>query len=319
MGILRGRPHPIAVSPNGRTIARHDLTTDDLLGGLRGADRPIRGLPPEVEHASGGPLLHDPATETIIVVYHGETFHGGDPMIFWSFLGMAVSTDHAETFTDLGPIITAPGPTHADAERGIVEVGGGGFVLREGWMQVYSGDRGTAEVRTQLGVARCRVDAVLESAARGAAPVFEKYLDGAWGSPGLGGEMTDLLASNEHRAMWFDAALLETTGQTLIVFSTVGLTAEEGWGWTHMGCVSHDGIEFDEPQQLYPAVDDAQLLYLSLDAPGSSQRCIAADWFHLYRVRSTTAFRWDDACLERVTVHIEMGATPADQATRRHR
>ncbi len=311
MGFLRDQGRTTVVAPNGPRLARHDLTTGTFVTGLLAADDTIEGLGPDVDHASGGPLHRDPDTGTVVLVYHGETFVGGAPELFRSFLGMAVSHDDARTFTDLGPIVTTPVPAPDDheAHRRPVDVGPGGFVVRDGWFQLYFQDRGILETRLNLGTARARLDDIVHAAGHGRPPTFQKYFEGTWTEPGLGGRATDLLPDHRCRVVWFDVAHLVALDATLCVFSTVRRAAGGvGHEWVHLGAVATDGLDFSTPVPIEDAGDPAELIYLTLDSGGPDQRRIEGNRFDIYRVRSTRPYRWDDARLERVRVTWDRAA-----------
>ncbi len=302
MGILRTNDRTLAIAPNGPRLARHDLAAGGFVGGLVSASDTIAGLGPDVAHASGGPLFHDRPTGLTMLVYHGETFADGDPTDYWAFLGMAVSQDEGTTFTDLGRILTSTIADSRSAGPRPVEVGPGGFVIRNGWWYLYFQDRAIDHIRVNLGVARARVDAVLAAVAAGRAPTFHKFARGRWDQPGLGGVADDLFAGRKHPVLWYDVAHLAAIDATLVVYSSVRRVKSGAYEWLHLGAVSHDGIHFSEAAPLSPDSHGDELLYLTIDSGGPDQRVIRGDRFDLYRVQSTERFRWNGAHLERFEV-----------------
>lgn len=302
MGFHRAAGRTLVVAPNGPCLARHDVTDGQFIDGLLSADDRIHGLPEDVDHASGGPLYHDEASGLLLLVYHGETFRDADYRDYYAFLGMAVSDDDGESFHDLGRIVTSWLDEHDPGRPRPVDVGPGGFVVRDGWFHLYFQDRGILHSRRDLSVVRAGVAEVLDAARDRRTPVFTKYFDGRWCEPGLGGRSDELLPHIERRVLWFDAAYLESWDRSLIVYSTVEDVAAGVPRWNHMVTLSHDGLDWSTPQRLHDEALPAELLYVTIDSGGPCQRTVTGDRFDLYRVRSTASYRWDDARLERLTI-----------------
>lgn len=102
--------------------------------------------------------------------------------------------------------------------------------------------------------------------------------------------------------IWFDVAVLQPLGLTVLVHSTVTGVVDRRGRWTHAVRVSEDGIAFSSPLPLYEESIDEELIYLTIDSGGPDQRTITGDGFDLYRMASRTPYRWDDARLEHVRV-----------------
>ena len=303
MGFHRpGDGRTLVVAPNGPALARHDLSGGGFISGLIEPRQTIQGLPPEVDHASGGPLHHDPDSGLLLLVYHGETFRDGDPRDYWSFLGLAVSEDEGDTFRDLGRIVSSWLDEHDEGRPRPVDVGPGGFVVRDGWFYVYFQDRGILHSRRDLSVARAPVAEVLAAARERRTPEFRKYFDGRWDEPGLGGRSDELLPDVERRVLWFDVALVDGLDAAILVYSAVQEVTDGVAMWNHGVTLSRDGVCWDDPRWLHDEPLPAEVLYVTVDSGGPSQRHIHGDRFDLYRVRSSGADRWHDAQLERVTV-----------------
>jgi hypothetical protein len=303
MGFHRVEGRTLVLAPNGPALSRFCVDDATLLDGLVASQEGILDLPPGVEHASGGPLVVDPTSGRIVLVYHGETFHEGDPSDFYSFLGMASAEGPGAPFRDLGRIITSDVADDDPTRQRPVELGPGGCLLRDGWLLVYFLDRHRWGVRRHLSVARARIEDVFDAAAQGRPPVFQTYDGRGWGEPGLGGRAVDLLASTPFPVMWFDVAWLAQVDAAVCVFSTVNWEVSS-WRWTHAVTTSVDGLRWSTPRLLYPTPLDGEALYVSIDSAGSSPRTVDGDTFDLYRVRATATFRWDDAVVERLSVRV---------------
>ena len=76
--------------------------------------------------------------------------------------------------------------------------------------------------------------------------------------------------------------------------------------WMHMASLSHDGLRWSSPVPLLDAPVTDEVIYLTLDSGGPDQRMITGDSFDIYRTRSSTPYRWDDAWLERVHVTFDL-------------
>lgn len=137
-----------------------------------------------------------PGAGNLLDVYHAEI---NTNTSFYSLLGLAVSSDDGLHWTDLGEIIRPNQPYQADLAG--FDIGSPRLVdSPDGqYFYVYFPDwiaNGTAQPTTAtiVSVARAPIASVLE-AAFGEIPhaaAFEKYYQGAWNEPGIGGLSTDL-------------------------------------------------------------------------------------------------------------------------------
>src|SRR3954466_9696926 len=150
----------------------------------------ITGVPKGgFSYLAGGPIFQDPYSGARLMIYHAEKGGGKN---FYSMLGMAISTDADGTnFRDLGVIVRPNIPS------GLAEVGGGSFAIVDGYMNVYFKDwlpnGGTAEVA----VARAPLAQVISNALAGQSTGFNKYYNGAWNEPGIGGNASHLETYND--------------------------------------------------------------------------------------------------------------------------
>lgn len=315
-GVHRDAARTLVIAPNGPRYARHELGPEGdigrgLIAGVRGATETIQGLPDAVAHASGGPLFHDPITGLLVVVYHGETFRNGDSSDYYSFLGMAASHDGGSTFRDLGRIITSELEEHDAARPRPVDVGSGAFVVVDDWFLVYFQDRGIIDMRRNLAVARASVAEVFDAATAGRAPEFRKRFEGEFTEPGLGGRSDELISPANCRIAWFDSIYLEQLGCVGLVASRFVGVAPTDLCWTQQLFVSGDGIDWRGPFDV-GSPQPAEMLYVSLDSGGPDPRRSEDGTFDLYRTRSTTSFRWDDAQLERLRVRVRGDSVTTD-------
>jgi hypothetical protein len=305
MGFHRRPGRTTVIAPNGGRVARHEYADVRFNSGPIATDIAISAQLAASDHASGGPLYHDEASDQLLLIYHGETFNDGDADDYYAFLGMAVSDDHGATFEDLGRIITSDLAEHDPERHRPVDVGSGAYVVRDGWMHVYFQDRGNGPCRRSLSVARARVTDVVDAARNRTTPVFHKYHDGTWEEPGIGGVSSELFDDAFRWVVWFDAAVIESIGCVVLVYSTSWLV-DGVPHWMHMATLSTDGIRWSPSQPLYDTPLTDEVIYVTIDSGGDQQRSITGSSFDLYRTRATTKFRWDEAWLERITVSFEV-------------
>lgn len=307
MGFLRRGAATIVISPNGGRLARHDLAAGDFSTGLTHSSIEIQGRRGPWDHASGGSLIQDPETGELLLVYHGETHTAGDPHDYYSFLGLATSPDEGRSFRDLGPIVVPDRPDFGPDRSGAVEVGPGPVIELDGTFLVYFQDRSVADVRRHLCVAAIPSGELFACTRAGLTPRFDKYHAGSFCSPGIGGPADDLLPGAVNPVLWFDVAVVPAVAAVLLVFSTVTVDATGSHRWTHMAAWSPDGTRFGPVVPISADTSSDEMLYMTIDSGGTVQRRIDTPHFDLYRVRSSSAWRWSAAIVERVPMEIRLG------------
>lgn len=293
-GVARLPGRTLAVAPNGRNIAVHDLDAG-LGAGLIAPQVPLVGGVDRHDHASGGPVWVDAAAGNIFVVYHGERFVDENPSSYWSYLGLAVSTDGAATFLDLGPIIE-PRAAESAHDRGLLDVGPGAFVVVDGWIYVYFFERGEVDTTLPLGVARCRLSDVERAASTGRAPEFTKWFGDGWEQPGLGGLATPLV---EDRILWFDVVAMPNRSGVVMVSSAADVVDGAPLWWLQIRR-SLDGLHWSEPIDIPDSDTRREQFYVTL--VGTHARASSDGSCSLYRVRAVAERRWETATVE----HLEM-------------
>jgi hypothetical protein len=92
-------------------------------------------------------------------------------------LGLGYSTDKGEHFTYCGEIIKP-----ADD---VANVGGGAYILRDGYIYAYYNDGDPITKKRLECVARAKLDEVVKAAAKHQVTTWNRYRDGQWDTPAL--------------------------------------------------------------------------------------------------------------------------------------
>lgn len=158
-----------------------------------------------LQYLAGGPLYCDPESRRVFLFYHAES-HRGTYKNFYSLLGLAVQSDaDGLAFKDLGPIFTAN--VSNENAKGIVEVGGAPYVIRDGYFYIYSRDvmGGVLPTEINLAVARAKVADVVRAGLEGQNTAWKKYYEGEFTEPALGGRSSALEKGNPS-VRWMDVS-----------------------------------------------------------------------------------------------------------------
>jgi hypothetical protein len=150
-------------------------------------------LPDYIDYVGGGPVYRvpdgEPGAGTLLLIYHAE--RPANP--FWSWLGLAKSTDEGKTWHDLGLIISG---THPYNPNGALDIGDGtplvftDPVTKKKFFYVYFGTE-----TTYLSVARAPYEELLTAAymdLKTLRDLFHKYYNSQWDQPGMGGNASEL-------------------------------------------------------------------------------------------------------------------------------
>lgn len=147
---------------------------------------------------------------TLFAWYHHETF-GDCPadsngyMLAKPVIGAAVSRDNGHSFQDLGFVLTDGYPANCDAKNGYFSGGHGDFsvILDKDKKYFYFFFSTYAGPPKEQGVAIARLpyDLRFEQAGN-----VQKYREGAWESPGIGGQVTPIFSvRTPWESEWTDA------------------------------------------------------------------------------------------------------------------
>jgi hypothetical protein len=269
------------------------MTTGTLLNpGVSKKPVSITGMPKKAfSYVAGGPVFEDPYSGARLMIYHAEI--AGKGPAFYSQLGMAISTDE-QNFRDLGVIVRPNMPA------GWAEVGGGTFAIVNGYLNVYYRDwfpnGGTAEVA----VARASMADLMTNALAGRSTAFNKYYNGGWSEPGLGGNATPLEVGNPGTS-WVGVSYNDHLGQLVMVSSQWS-----GDGGDLYYATSPDGINWAPRQPL--AIDSGEQFYPTIIGTGADPTH-SGQSFYVYYTDSQKG-RWGGTQLRRREVTITSPANP---------
>ncbi len=253
-------------------------------------------LPDFIDYVGGGPVYRvpegEPGAGDLLIVYHAE--RPADP--FWSWLGLAKSSDEGQTWTDLGLMV---GGTHPYDPQGHLEIGDGDLVVaadpktHQKYVYVYFGTD-----TTFLSVARAPYEELLaavftsNSAAMPATGRFHKFYNGSWNSAGLDGPATEL----------FPGATTQTDGDPQVRWSEYRqrfIAIEDNGQYIAYG-ESVDGLNWPPMQVILgTSPQTAVYLYATPVGLGDDPTVLGSD-FYVYYTAWPQGVSWQPATLNRL-------------------
>lgn len=218
---------------DGGSVARAVVGDDgrlDILGSST-----IAELEDGVEYGALGPV-HDPGGGVLLGFYHGEVWGnvgGGGDHNFWSFLGLAESTDDGVTWTHVTrifePEITAEAVFALDDNA---EVGSGAYRIRGGYVYIYAKDKLADDSWTGCSVARCPIGDIRDGTN------WRKFDGAGWTEPALGGASASVV-DDSVETRWLDV-VTDETGATILVATC----HPDGWEVRHCVAPANDPFNF---------------------------------------------------------------------------
>jgi PKD repeat protein len=254
-------------------------------------------------YKAGGPVYLDPASGRYLLFYHAEIHPGGNYKQFYSVIGLAVSDAGSSTkFFDCGKIIQPNiTPEQAEAMSTAVEVGGGSYIVRDGFFQVYFRDTLTNGSLVNLTVARASVTDVVQAALNHQSVAWAKYYGSSFSEPGIGG-LSSALESDNPGVGWMHVAWNYCIQKYVMVVSRGGdlylVWSDDSLNWS-----SRTQIESDPGESFYPTMIGA----------GSDPQQIGGKFYLYYTYSIAGGFnRYSDAQLVRRTITVEPQDTDVD-------
>jgi hypothetical protein len=264
----------------------------------------IHNLPSKTfNYVSGGPMFVDPDSGKKLMLYHAEK-HGKSAKDYFSVLGLAAAFDDSGlNFWDLGTIIE-PNISKSQAPFS-VDIGGGSFVLKDGYLNVYYRDYMIDGSSAELAVARTSLSDLMTNIATEQEISFSKYYNGDWTEPGRGGRASALEVGNPAN-MWSSVSynnhidkMVMVSAQWTPTFADLYLaTSSDGINWS-----PRQALDVSPSEQFYPTIVGIG------DNPNESDK---AFWVYYTDSKKGAWNRWKDAALVRMPVVFDDVGSPGD-------
>lgn len=266
-----------------------------------------------IVYVGGGPVLRvpdgHPGAGNLLVVYQAARLtdlvnQDGE----YTMTGVAKSTDEGLTWTDLGLIVSANVPFKRGAAPSVNEYDGGtpGNLVPDASGRYFyyyfpdkvkSGGVGGSDL-TFFSVARVPMDEFLRAAfdcdTPRALPFFEKYYQGKWDQPGLGGLSTSVLnpqsSAGDPVVTW--SYYLK---RYVVIFDdtqTIGYADSE------------DGLHWPSVQRLTTASSAASVLYAAPAGKGDDAGVVGKEFYIFYTYYPNQG-GWGSASIRRLNVECE--------------
>jgi hypothetical protein len=255
-------------------------------------------IPDDFDYLGGGPVYRvpegEPGAGDLLIVYHAE--RPANP--FWSWLGLAKSSDEGQTWQDLGLIISGTHPYNANSH---LDIGDGTLVVvtdpatKQKYFYIYFGTD-----TTYLSVARAPYDELLCAifmAASGkfvATGQFHKYYNGGWESNGLDGPATEL----------FPAVTGETDGDPQVFWSDYRnrfIAIEDNGQYIAYG-ESVDGLNWPAMEVLLGTNPQTPVYGYATAVGMGTDPAILGSTFYSYYTDWPQGISWQPATLNRLTI-----------------
>jgi len=186
-------------------------------------------------------------------------------------IGLGYSTDEGESWTYCGEIIRG-----ADNR---VNVGGGAYIIRDGYLHIYYNDIDLSDTNKIQCVARAKLDQVLKDAANHEVGEWFKYRDGKWDVPGLSDSWGTAVVPRVYGGedVHSDAAYCTAMGKYLLTVQThlanklLLFSSEDGVNWTEEAVVD---IGAEDEMQPYSS-------FVDFDGPADDCHQVDGD-FYIY-------------------------------------
>jgi hypothetical protein len=255
-------------------------------------------LPDSMDYVGGGPVYRipdgEPGAGDLLIVYHTER----PANVFWSWLGLAKSSDEGKTWQDLGLIISG---THPYNPKGQLDIGDGNLVVatdpatKQKYFYIYFGTD-----TTYLSAARAPYDELLcaifmaDSAKFPATGRFHKYYDSEWNSNGLDGPATEL----------FPAVTGETDGDPQVKWSAYRnrfIAIEDNGQYIAYG-ESVDGLNWPAMQVILGTNPQTPVYGYATPVGMGEDPAILGSTFYVYYMDWALGVSWQPATLNRLTI-----------------
>jgi len=270
----------------------------------------VEGVPARYQYFAGGPIYKSDRRELLLMFYHAEIYTAPPGYLpFYSELGLARSTDGGMTWKDLGLVMTPHASVTSEyfqISHNSLDVGWGAYAIVGEYFYLYFRDLlhvGDQFRPVNLAVARAKIEDVLDAAEKGSEVTgWEKFYQGAWAEPGIGGRSSPLTEKD------FDSfILMSDVAYSSYLNKYTGIVIGEPWPNTTLYWIeSSDGIHWGNYRKL--VADEGHNYYVTLIGLEQNPHLLDRE-FYVYYVNSkdyaTTGNRNKDGVLYRRRITMQ--------------
>lgn len=205
----------------------------------------IEGAPARYQYFAGGPIYNSDRNGLLLMFYHAEIYTSPPGYLpFYSELGLARSTDGGITWKDLGLVITPHASVTSEyfqISHRSFDVGWGAYAIVGEYFYLYYKDllhEGDQFRPVNVAVARAKIEDVLDAAEKVSGVTrWEKFYQGSWAEPGIGGRSSPLDEKNR------DSIIIADVAYSSYLKKYISIGIGEPWPNTDLNlCESADGI-----------------------------------------------------------------------------
>jgi hypothetical protein len=277
----------------------------------------------DVGYAAGGPIYSGLSGGALLMFVHLERYPTGDPQGgSYASIGLARSSDDGASWELLGEIFQQnltydryreePGRCGTDLENrryGVSNTSFGQYVIRRDdgvpYFYIYGSDTqappddGDTPCEVNLAVARARVSEVTEAAEEGEVSSWQKYDEGSWEEPALGGTSANVWPGL--RRLSFDVSYNEELDRYLLAMVRPLAANRSGLEIA----TSADGVTWSAPALAFEAEGE---IYAPTIVGTDADPRTSGHSFDVYYVHSPRGLqlgsRWADAALAARTLTL---------------
>jgi len=267
-------------------------------------------LPDYFDYVGGGPVYRvpegEPGAGNLLLVYHVERPLPSPGAYFWSYTGLAKSTDEGATWQDLGLTLSFSRPYNPKAL--VLDLGEGSLTVATDpsdgqkyfytfFEEFYWLNNNNPDPSSRLvSVARAPYEELLYAAFLGDSEtvpkLFHKYYKEKWDQPGLGGQSTDLFADGQGN---FGQPQVAWSAYRNRFVMTMNNSISIAYG------ESIDGIHWPPMQTILTSPGTPVYNYSNAVGLGPDPS-ILGDTFYTYYTEWPSGASWQPATLNRLTI-----------------
>ena len=213
----------------------------------------IEGAPIRYQYFAGGPIYKSDRSGLLLMFYHAEIYISPpDYLPFYSELGLARSTDGGMTWKDLGLVITPHASVTSEyfqISHRSLDMGWGAYAIVGDYIYLYFQDLlhvGDQFSPVKLAVARAKIDDILDAAEKGSEVTrWEKFYQGSWAEPGIGGRSSPLTEKDR------DFIIMADVSFSSYLKKYISIVIGGPWPNTSLNlCESADGIHWSNCRKI---------------------------------------------------------------------